>query len=369
MRRLLRTSYLLALFLLIFSCEGLKNSAKNIFENSERAKYERRFSGADSLLNRWQKSFTAAVNNNLEIKDGFVSTINNNDEISHALGYSIDLKKGDVLIVETEKVVPGSKIFIDFMEVGASSASTESKKLDDHIFRKPIDRTGSHQIIIQPEIGYTGKFNLKIYTQPSLAFPVAGKDNADIQSFWDANRDGGARSHEGVDIFAKRGTPVIAAVNGMVTRTGNSGLGGKQVWLRDGILGNSLYYAHLDSIMSEGGQIVKIGDTLGTVGNTGNAEGGSPHLHFGIYILGGAVDPYPFIRKRGIPKFQTFEIASNKRTIKDGSNLRLGPDNNSKLVKTINVKTAANILAVTAGWSHIITVEGTEGFISNNRLE
>ncbi len=94
--------------------------------------------------------------------------------------------------------------------------------------------------------------------------------------------DGGNRNHEGVDIFAAKGTPVVAVANGFVTRTGNQGLGGKQVWLRDSSSGNAYYYAHLDSILTESGKQVRINDTLGFVGNTGNAAGGSPHLHFGI---------------------------------------------------------------------------------------
>ncbi len=70
--------------------------------------------------------------------------------------------------------------------------------------------------------------------------------------------------------------------NGRIGFTGEKGLGGKQVWLRDTKRGQSLYYAHLDSIAKTSGS-VKTGDTLGFVGNTGNARTTPPHLHFGIY--------------------------------------------------------------------------------------
>ncbi len=134
---------------------------------------------------------------------------------------------------------------------------------------------------MQPEIGATSDFSLKVYKEPVYTFPVADKGNAAVQSFWGAARDGGRRSHEGIDIFAPRGTPVVAAVEGHVSSTGNRGLGGKQVWLRDSERGNSLYYAHLDSIIARPGMRVSPGDTLGLVGNTGNARTTPPTCTLG----------------------------------------------------------------------------------------
>ncbi len=367
MHKFFRYFFLTAIFLTVIGCEGLKNSAKNIFESSERAKYERRFSGADSLLAGWKKSYSEAVNSRLEVKDGFVATLNYKAEDLDAVGYMIDLKKGDLLIAEAGNGAAGSQIFVDFFELQGTQQSSESKKLENGTYSKFIEKAATYRIVIQPEIGFSGKFNLRIYTQPSISFPVAGKGNRDIQSFWGANRDGGARSHEGVDIFAARGTPVVAAVNGMVTRTGNSGLGGKQVWLRDGILGNSLYYAHLDRIMTEGGRNVKIGDTLGTVGNTGNAEGGAPHLHFGIYTMGGATDPYPYIRKREIPAFKTADDYDSVN-IKSGSNMRSGPGLDFETVGTVEEGVSAKVLAASGDWLHVKTEANLEGFLSKSRI-
>ena len=92
----------------------------------------------------------------------------------------------------------------------------------------------------------------------------------------------------------------MAAAPGTVTRVNETNLGGKVVWLRD-TLGNSLYYAHLDSQAVSSGMQVNIGDTLGFVGNTGNARTTPPHLHFGVYRRGeGPVDPWWFLhRPRG----------------------------------------------------------------------
>src|SRR5690606_40254314 len=132
--------------------------------------------------------------------------------------------------------------------------------------------------------------SISIVSQGILAFPIANKSTQNIASFWGDPRDGDARKHEGGDVFASRGTPVVAASAGRVRRVGDNRLGGKVVWLSSSELGHSQYYAHLDSQLVNVGQSVSAGDTIGLVGNTGNAITTAPHLHFGIYRSGrGAV--------------------------------------------------------------------------------
>ena len=349
------------------SCDGFK-MPKNIFDPSERARYERRFSGPDSLMTRWKTEFSAAAQNQLQITDGYSASVFVGSNNLDALGYSVELTKGDLLVIETTVTDPETKIFIDLFEAGRGAESSNTELLRNGSLTRFTENSGIHKIIIQPEIGYQGTFSLKIYTQPSLGFPVAGKANRDVQSFWGASRDGGGRSHEGIDIFAPRGTPVVAATDGYITRTGNSGLGGKQVWQRDGLLGSSLYYAHLDSIMVQSGAQVKTGDTLGLVGSTGNAKGGAPHLHFGIYSVGGAVDPYPYLRKRVKPDYKKAAVPAGK-AVKAGSNLRAGPGTQFEIIATLDEKTAVNVLAGDGAWYHIKTVSGTEGFVSSSLFQ
>ena len=168
-----------------------------------------------------------------------------------------------------------------------------------------VPRTGSYVLRAQPELLRGGRYTFVVEIGPSLAFPLPGRDGRAIQSLYGADRDGGARRHQGVDIFAPRGTPVTAAVSGVVTNTGITTLGGKVVWLYDTRRGQALYYAHLDSQIVQPGTQVAVGDTLGLLGNTGNARSTPPHLHFGIYRRGeGALDPLPFIdpRRRAPPR-------------------------------------------------------------------
>src|SRR5690606_3694843 len=127
----------------------------------------------------------------------------------YALGYSVELKKGDLLVIDATVKAPETKIFIDIFEAGRGAESSKTELLKNGNVTRFTENSGIHKVIIQPEIEYQSAFSLKIYTQPSLGFPVAGKANRDVQSFWGASRDGGGRSHEGVDIFAPRGTPVV----------------------------------------------------------------------------------------------------------------------------------------------------------------
>lgn len=130
----------------------------------------------------------------------------------------------------------------------------------------------------------------------ALAMPVEGVDAARVADSFGAPR-GRDRSHAGVDIFAERGTPVLSATRGVVSSIRETGLGGKQVWVL-GPASERHYYAHLDD-WADGlatGDVVWPGDPLGIVGDTGNARGTPPHLHYGVYGAAGAYDPLPLLR-------------------------------------------------------------------------
>ena len=107
-------------------------------------------------------------------------------------------------------------------------------------------------------------------------------------SFWFAPWDKSG-VHKGIDIFAKKGTPVIASTSGLVVYTGNIAMGGNVV----AVLGPQwriYYYAHLASISAQTLSWASRSETIGAVGSTGNAAGKPPHLHYSVLSL----IPYPW---------------------------------------------------------------------------
>lgn len=119
-----------------------------------------------------------------------------------------------------------------------------------------------------------------------------------LRNSWHAERATGRR-HEGIDIFAPRGTPVRGTTEGVIVRIGDGGLGGRTVWVL-GPGGQRHYYAHLERFADIfRGQRVAAGDLLGYVGNSGNARGTPPHLHYGVYTMGGAINPFGLLGRGG----------------------------------------------------------------------
>ena len=133
--------------------------------------------------------------------------------------------------------------------------------------------------------------------EPVLPYPVPvqGVRTRQLTDQWGAPRSGG-RKHQGIDIFAKCGTPVLSATRGLVTRVGTNMLGGQIVRVL-GPGGYWHYYAHLSEFGDiEEGQLIAAGTMLGKVGDTGNARGTPCHLHYGVYSRGGgAENPYPLL--------------------------------------------------------------------------
>ena len=132
----------------------------------------------------------------------------------------------------------------------------------------------------------------------SLSMPIKDVTKSQIANTWHAPR-GDDRLHEGQDIFAPKGTPVLSATTGYVVKIGEDNLGGRTVSvIGDG--GRKYYYAHLDCYAShlEVGDYVTRKTVLGYVGTTGNADGTPAHLHFGVYTTAGAIDPLPLLSDR-----------------------------------------------------------------------
>ncbi len=133
-----------------------------------------------------------------------------------------------------------------------------------------------------------------------VTFPIAGQYDAPFDSYGFPRMPGTPDEHwhEGIDLFAARGTPLVATERGVITKLGTGRLGGLKFWLK-GESGSEWYYAHLDSFAPglTDGLVVEAGQLLGYVGNTGNAVGTPPHLHMQLHPDGGdPVNPYPLLK-------------------------------------------------------------------------
>ena len=156
----------------------------------------------------------------------------------------------------------------------------------------------------------------RLYTKSpdeTLAMPVQGVTRRQVTNTWHAPR-GADRRHEGQDIFAPKGTPILSATDGYIVRIGENSLGGQTVSVM-GAGGRVYYYAHLDSYAPriEEGDYVTTKTVLGYVGTTGNAAGTPPHLHFGVYSAGGAINPLPLLNDRPQEKATKRKLATDKR--------------------------------------------------------
>lgn len=151
----------------------------------------------------------------------------------------------------------------------------------------------------------------EISTQPaeqanSMIVPVQGVSPAELTDNFADERGGGVRLHEAIDIMADEGTSVVAAAPGTIERKFRSDAGGITLYIRSEDRETIFYYAHLGEYapgLNEGQQIRR-GQRLGTVGSTGNADPGSPHLHFEVmrttpsaewWEPATSVNPYPLL--------------------------------------------------------------------------
>jgi murein DD-endopeptidase MepM/ murein hydrolase activator NlpD len=286
-----------------------------------------------------------------------------------------DAKRGQKIhITISKKPTANFNIYADLFEESGTQVPKISASADTvgAVLDHEIKQTGKYILRLQPELLRSGEYTLTITAGPSLNFPVSASGKPHIGSFWGDGRDENGRQHEGIDIFAPRHTAAIAAANGTITGVTVNNLGGNIVFMRPDNEDYTLYYAHLDVQTVQPGQMVVTGDTLGLVGNTGNARTTSPHLHFGIYTNNGAIDPLAFIyhdTKQPLPISAPLKyLNTTARTNARNSKLYNLPSDKALAVSTLDINTAFNVNAATAGWFKVTLPNGQSGYINSKSI-
>ena len=211
-------------------------------------------------------------------------------------------------------LVAGSEIVVgavDVTAVAAPSRGQSTKPPRGLVGAPPVSTPSQPPAPPEPAGGVTipggpvrtGPPNVHVQlSHQGYVFPVVGTVSFG-DSFGAPRADVSGGWHHGEDIFAAKGAPIVAVADGTVYSIGWNDIGGYRLWLRDRF-GNEFYYAHLSaySPLAVEGNTVKAGDVIGFVGNTGDADGGAPHLHFEIHPVGllglgydGVVAPFPFL--------------------------------------------------------------------------
>jgi SH3-like domain-containing protein len=167
---------------------------------------------------------------------------------------------------------------------------------------------------------------------------------------------------------------VLAAAEAYVSRVDTTPVGGRVVWLRDSQRNTSIYYAHLNEILTREGARVTPGDTIGRVGNTGNARTTPPHLHFGLYARRrGPVDPWDFLFQPPAElervEVELAELGEWVRITGEDIHLRDRPTRRGRILADLPRYTALRVLGGVGTWYRVRLPDGTPGFVAGRLTE
>ncbi len=333
----------------------------------------------ESALGRaWVAAAEAAVKRPLEVDLPYQEAGFFPSEEPLALGYRFSLKRGQRLTVGVSlQGAADARLFVDVFRaapdtVRAPVAVLSGEAGGEFVFEPR--RSGDYLLRVQPELLRGGRFHVTIDNEASLEFPVAGRSTRSIGSFFGDPRDGGRREHHGVDVFAPRGTPILAVSEARVVRVDTTPIGGRVIWLRDERRNASVYYAHLHRILAREGTVVMPGDTLGTVGNTGNARTTPPHLHFGLYFRGeGPLDPWDYLYQ---PPGELEEVEVDLAALGQwarvrGTDIRLReyPNRRGAIMAELPLHTTVRVMGGVGSWYRVRLPDGGWGFVAARLTE
>ena len=379
MKRALALIFLLALA----GCEELEQVQDRFRDMTPYEAYQESLKEAGltetALAVDWTRAGEAAIRQPSPVSLPFQEQGLITAEEPEAAAYRLTVPRGRRLTAEVSFAgESGTRVFVDLFRVAADENDPPRQVLSTDSAPGPFSheprREGDFILRLQPELLRGGQYTVTLRLEAQLAFPVDGHGMRSIQSTFGAARDGGRRDHHGVDIFARRGTPVIAAAAGQAYRIGITNRGGKVVWVRDPVRNTRLYYAHLDSQAVANGDRIEVGDTLGFVGNTGNARATPPHLHFGIYRSGrGAMDPMPFLQP---PSGRLAELTVDLEQLGDwvrltaeGVRLRAAPGTDSPVLEDLPRYTAVRVAGGSGDYFRVRLPAGGKGYVAARLTE
>lgn len=377
----MKTKYIIESYalLLIVLVAGACTSQQGIFGN--KSAHEKYTSGLEdaglsntTLGRQWKLAAESGMLNPVQVEIPYRETGYFEMQEPRSSGYTFNAKRGERVLVDVQTTP--SKGFLLFTELWQLRSGQTAKFLmaADTLTNKltwDVKEDGTFIVRVQPELLHGMAYTITITTGPSLAFPINKRDNPRVISIWGDPRDGNSRKHEGIDILAKKHTPVVAVSDGVVTSVKENGLGGKVVFFRPNGSDFNLYYAHLDTQLVSTGQRMNAGDPLGTLGNTGNAKNTVAHLHFGIYTGGGAVDPLPFVNDtRPLPRSINADTALllSMLRIKTNGVLSSEPINAKDGNVNLTAGQAVKAIAATNGYYYVQLPSNATGFVKKEMV-
>lgn len=367
----------IAAAVLLFSCS---TSQKGIF--AKKTPHEKYTDGlqsaglqATAIGQQWMAAARKSLHQPLTVNLPYKETGYFAAEKPAAAGYRFTARRGDRLSIKVTTVpATGILVFTELWATGAAGEKPRLLEITDTTTQQleyEVENEAGFILRMQPELLKGVEYTLVVTTVPSLAFPVQSTGNPRIISFWGADRDGGVRSHEGIDIQAKFRTPALAAADGRVSSVSINNLGGKVVFMRPAGKNYNLYYAHLDSQMVSSGQAVKKGEVLGLVGNTGNARNTVAHLHFGIYALGGAIDPLPFVNpdRPVVPAVSaSLKMMNDYVRNSAAASLYAAPSAKGDVLLKLEANSPLLVVGATGSWYKVRLPDEREGFVAGSAV-